>query len=713
MRMASILQIQSGNIINILSGQTPEILIADDSKSNRLSLAATVISMDVDIIVATNGLETIRLAMEHKPALIILDVDMPDMDGYQVMNQLSGNGRTNNIPVILMETNFASKKAGLHGNSIWPTELLYKPINHSQLQSKLAALMLLDEYRREVSTIREFEDEMGDKANEGVVGIDSLGRIRYSNPAMIKLLHTRYSELLGTGLETVFEKDYHDTDPNWAEHTVATALARGKTVQVKKATLWRNDGGKVTTTFVAVPLKGHPVLSGLLVFKDISRRSRTDHQLTELTTHDLLTGLANRFKFEEVLSGLIELYKAKSNVLISRKRSAPCAVLYIGLDHFSHINKGLGHNAGDKLLQGVAHRIKNCISDLDLAGRLGGDEFTVALTHMFDASDATAVAQKIQKSLDEPFLIDGNEIFSSASIGIATYPECGDTSAELLTNGSIAMQSAKSNGRHGIQFYTDSLNQNYLDKIELEANLRIALMGDTLEINYRPFVDAKTNSTLGYYVSLLWQHPEKGLIDATEMLDGLEQVQLQTRLIYKILNQGCAQFVTWQKQDPDRADLTMVVPFPAFHMINSTFSNNLKAAVKDSGIKPSLLQLEISETKVDFNLREFRSLANDISELGVKLSLNLFSNPKTPLTHLFQLDLDVIRIDIRSMEDLLDNPKSAIFFKSILSMAHDLGIEIIADAINVEKESKLVKSLGADALMGDLIGLPTSINDLS
>ncbi len=695
-----------------MSDQIPEILIADDSKSNRLSLAAVTNELDVDVLLATNGLETIRLATDHQPAAIILDVDMPDMDGYQVINQLAGNGLTNNIPIILMETNFASRKSGLHGNSVWPTELLYKPINNEQLHSQIASLIRLHKYRQAISTIREFEDEMGDKANEGIVGIDTQGCIRYCNPSMVKLLRTRYTELLGTGLETIFEKDFHDTEPNWPEHTVATALASEKTVQVKKATLWTNDGGKVTTTFVAVPIQGHPILTGLLVFKDISHRSRADDQVTQLTTHDFLTGLSNRFKFEEVLSGLIDLYKAKTNVLISRKRSAPCAVLYIGLDHFSHINKGLGHDTGDKLLQGVAHRLKNCISDLDIVGRLGGDEFTIALTHMFDATDATSVAQKIQQSLDEPYLIDGNEIFSSASIGIATFPECGDSSADLLTNASIAMQTAKSNGRHGIQFFTDSLNKNYLDKIELEANLRDALAKDMLEINFRPYKGALTDTNRGFYTSLCWQHDEKGLIDATELLDGLDQAQLQTRLIYKILSDGCAQFVAWKQLDPKRSDLNLVIPFPAFHLINTNFTQNLRSALDNSGIAPSTLLLEISETRVDFNIREFQPMANAISELGVKLSLNLFSSPKIPITHLFQLNLDVIRINISSLEDMVENPKSAIFFKSILSMAHDLGIEIIADGITQPRQATLVKSLGADALMGDLIGDSALISDL-
>lgn len=461
-----------------------------------------------------------------------------------------------------------------------------------------------------------------------------------------------------------------------------------------------------------MPLKGHAVLSGLLVFKDISRRSKSDDQVTSLTTHDFLTGLANRFKFEELVSELIDLYRAKSNVLISRKRSAPCAVIYIGLDHFSHINKGLGHNTGDKLLQGVAHRIKSCISDLDIAARLGGDEFTVALTHMFDASEATEVAQKILRGLDEPFLIDGNEIFTSASIGIATYPECGDTSAELLTNSNIAMQTAKTNGRHGIQYFTDSLNLNYLEKIELEAQLREALAGDNLEINFQAFVNPNKSIVKGYYASLQWQHPDKGLIDASELLNGLDQVQLQTRLIYKILKQGCAQFVSWKLLDPARADLLLIIPFPAFHMINANFPLNLKNAIDNSGINPNQLLLEISETNFDFSMREFQSLTKEIAKLGVKLSLNLFSSPKTPLTHLFQLDLDTIRIDISTMENLPANPKSAIFFKSIVSMAHDLGIEIIADHLNSEKEGTLIKSLGADSLMGPIIGPPLPISEL-
>ncbi|MGK0470177.1 MAG: diguanylate cyclase (GGDEF)-like protein [Candidatus Azotimanducaceae bacterium] len=681
----------------------PEILIADDSPSNRLTLAALASDIEADVLIATSGLEAIKLATEKKPALVLLDADMPDMDGYQVINQLAGNGQTTNIPIILMETNFSPRKASLHGGSVWPTEILYKPINPDQLRQKVAALLDLEKIRQDIVTIREFEDEMGEKGEEGVVGIDADGRIGYCNPHMIKLLRSRYSEVIGTGLETIFEKDFHETTSTWDKHTVAQALANKKTVQVKKAVLWTNDGGKVTTTFVAVPIQGHERLTGLLVFKDISRRSRTDEQITSLTTHDLLTGLSNRFKFEEVLSGLIELYKAKTNVLISRKRSAPCAVIYVGLDHFSHINKGLGHNAGDKLLQGVAHRLKSCISDLDIAARLGGDEFTIALTHMFDAADASKMAQKILRSFDEPFLIEGNEIYSSACIGIATYPECGDTSAELLTNSSVAMQSAKTKGNGEVKFFTDSLNENYLDKIGIENGLRDALSAGELEVSYTPYFASGPGEVKGYYASLVWPHATKGIIDTSKLLDGMEQAQLQTRFSYKILKEGCLQFVDWQKACPSREDLSLVIPFPGFHLINTNFIGSLRNALSSSGISPQHLILEIAETKADFTLREFLPLAEEISALGVKLSLNLFASPRTPLTHLFQLNLDTIRIDITVIESITDNPKSAIFFKSIVSMAHDLGIEVIADGMTTQKEATLATSLGVDGLKGDLL----------
>lgn len=690
----------------------PEILIADDSQSNRLTLAALTSEIEADFLIATSGLEAIKIATEKKPALILLDADMPDMDGYQVINQLSGNGQTINIPIILMETNFSPRKAGLHGSSIWPTEILYKPINPESLRHKITSLLKLDQIRQDIVTIREFEDEMGDKGEEGVVGIDNNGRIGYCNPQMIKILRSRYSEVIGTGLETIFEKDFHNTTPTWDQHTVAQALANNKTIQVKKAILWTNDGGKVTTTFVAVPILGHASLKGLLVFKDISRRSRSDEQITSLTTHDLLTGLANRFKFEEVVSGLIDLYKAKTNVLISRKRSAPCAVLYVGLDHFSHINKGLGHNAGDKLLQGVAHRLKNCISDLDIAARLGGDEFTIALTHMFDATDASKMAQKILRSFNEPFLIEGNEIYSSACIGIATYPECGDTSGDLLTNSSTAMQSAKLKGTGEVQFFTDSLNENYLEKIGIESGLRDALAANDLEVSFSPFYAAGPGDVTGYYAALVWPHATKGMLDTSKMLDGLEQAQLQTRFTYKILKEGCRQFVDWQAGCPAKKDLTLVIQFPGFHLINTNFIGSLRSALTSSGIKPQHLVLEVAETKADFTLREFLPLADEIAALGVKLSLNLFTSPRTPLTHLFQLNLDAIRIDIRAMDSISDNPKSAIFFKSIVGMAHDLGIEVIADGIATLKEATLTTSLGVDNLMGELFKEAADVNHI-
>jgi diguanylate cyclase (GGDEF)-like protein len=683
----------------------PEILIADDSKSNRLSLAAALSDLNADLLIASNGMDTIRLATTHRPALIILDVDMPDMDGYQVANHLAGNGRTVNIPIIFMETNFARHKATLHGNSIWPPELIYKPVNYEQLNYRVATLLLLAEYRNSIATIRQFEDEMEDKTDEGIAGIDKHGRIRYCNPTMIKMLRTRYTEILGIGLESIFEKAYHDTDPQWQAHPVATALAVNKTVQVKKATLWTNDGGKVTTTFVAVPIKDHPVLQALLVFKDISRRSRADAQITSITTHDPLTGLANRFKFEEVLRGLIALYKAKTNVLISRKRAAPCAVLYVGIDHFSHINKGLGHNVGDKLLQGVAHRIRNCISDLDIVARLGGDEFTVALTHMFDVSHATTVAQNILKSLDEAFLIDGNEIFSSVSIGIATYPECADTTGDLLTNSSIAMQIAKDNGRHGIQYFTESLNQNYLEKIDREGEFREAVAKDLLELRFQPFISADEEHVLGHYMSLIWDNPDRTSVDATDIISGMENNQIQAKLTHHMLTDGVRKYNEFRLANLTDTNTALVIPFPAFQLMNTSFINNLRSVLAHNDLPAGQLILEINETRTDLNLKDFQVLAKQIAELGAKLALNLFSSPKTPLTHLFQIDLDILRIDLRDIDPVAENPRSVIFIRSITNMAHDLDIKVIIDGVSNDTEVDLLRAIGVDGLMGERFGM--------
>jgi EAL domain-containing protein (putative c-di-GMP-specific phosphodiesterase class I) len=281
------------------------------------------------------------------------------------------------------------------------------------------------------------------------------------------------------------------------------------------------------------------------------------------------------------------------------------------------------------------------------------------------------VAQKILRSFDEPFLIEGNEIYFSACIGIATYPECGDSAGDLLTNSSTAMQSAKIKGAGEVQFFTDSLNENYLDKISTESGLRDALA-------------------------------TKSMPDASDILDGLEQGQLQTRYTYKILKEGCRQFVDWQASCPSRGDLTLVIPFPGFHLIDTDFIGSLNSALTSSGIKPQHLVLEIAETKADFKLREFLPLADEIAALGVNLSLNLFALPRTPLTHLFQLNLNTIQIDIRAMDSISDNPKNAIFFKSIVGMAHDLGIEVIADGIATQKEAALTTSLGVDNLMGEL-----------
>lgn len=680
----------------------PEILIVDDSNSNRVSLAASILGLDVDIHIASSGAEAVSMAREHRPSVILLDSDMPDMDGYQVINQLVIDSRTNSIPVLLLETSFERKKRALHDEKIRPADIIYKPINPSQLRKKLELFLSAHRFRQEVTRITEFEKEMGDQVDEGMLGIDSKGTILYASSAMLRLLRTTLSELLGVGLETLLEKNHHSTEPSWPSHMVATTTAEGKTVQVKKAVLWSAEGTRITTTFIAVPTPDSEEMSALLVFKDISNKSSSDEKIAQLSNHDPLTGLSNRFKFEEVLTGLIELYKAKTNVLISKKRSAPCAVLFVGLDHFSYINDGLGHDTGDKLLKAVAHRLQRCVSDLDLVARLGGDEFTVALTHMFTAKDATETAQRIHKSLDEPFLIDGHEIFTSASIGIATYPECGNDSRTLLTNGDRALQNAKRNGRHRIEFFTAEMNRYYLEKIELECKLRQALSEEHLSLHFKPIIEMASREIVGHEAILRWCHPEEGEMDGSSLLKEIEQPHIITQINRWMFHHACYEYAQWMQADPSRHHMSLTISLPAFHLLNKGLVDLLTDSIADSELNPANLNLRITECDQDIHLADFSKVVNKISNLDIKLSLSMFTSTRAPISNMLALDLDSIRIERSFIADVLDDPRSAIFIKGLISMAHNLGMQVTADGVDSDKHESFLHSVKCDHVLGNI-----------
>ena len=687
----------------------PEILIVDDSNSNRVSLAASVMGLDVDIHIASSGAEAISMAREHIPAVILLDADMPDMDGYQVIDQLVIDARTNSIPVLLLETSFERKRRDLHDHKIWPADVIYKPVNPILLRKRLELLLSSHQFRLEVTRIAEFEKEMGDQVDEGMLGLDSAGTIHYASSAMLRLLHTTMSELIGVGLETLLEKSHHSTEPNWASHMVATTTADGRTVQVKKAILWTATGERMTTTFIAVPTPDSEKLSTLLVFKDISEKSSSDEKIAELSNHDPLTGLATRFKFEEALTGLIELYKAKDNVMLSKKRSAPCAVLFVGLDHFSYVNDGLGHDTGDRLLKAVAHRIQRCVDELDLVARLGGDEFTVALTHPFTAKDATNAAQRIQRSLDEPFLIDGHEIFTGASIGIATYPECGDDSRSLLTNGDRALQNAKRNGRHRIEFFTTELNRYYLQKIELECELRRALSEEHLFLHFRPIMEMSSNEVAGHEAILRWSHTEEDGIDAASLLKEIEQPHMITQINRWMFHHACYEYSEWIQCDPSRHRMSLTISLPAFHVVNVGLIDLLTASLSDSDLDPANLNLRITECDQDIHPAEFSQMVNKISNLGVRLSLSMASSARASISSLLAMDLDSIKIERSFTADVLDDPRSAIFVKGLIAMAHNLGMQVTADGVDSDRHESLLRSLACDHVQGNIYQPPAPL----
>jgi diguanylate cyclase (GGDEF)-like protein len=647
--------------------------------------------MDADFTVAPSGQETLRLAAARQPTLILLDARMEDMDGYQVINQLAGQPETCHIPVILMETRFAASATDLHADAVWPAETIYKPIDPAHLLRCLDRLLAIQEMKRSVGGINEFESTMKVSEAEGMLGIDENGRIRYANPAMLKMLRTHYSALIGLSIETRLEQDAHDTQAHWRPYKIATTLAAGRSLQVKRAGVWRNDGTKMDTTFVAIPVQGHTELDAVMVFK-----ARPPNVDDETSVHDALTGLPHRFKFEEVMADLIELYRAKTNVLISRKRDAPCAVMSVGLDHFSYINTGLGYDVGDKLLKIVAHRITSSVSELDVVARLAGDEFTVGMTHMFTAAHATATAQRIQAAIDEPFLIDGHEIFAGASIGIATYPECGETATMLVTNANHAMTSAKADSRHAIRFYTDAMHQHYLDNVAFQSETREAMTGDAFNVRFLPIIRAD-GEVGGQQATLSWDHPVRGRLDAHHLLAHLQQPQLATPVFNHLLDQACEQMAGVTSDQNE----FLVVPISIFQLLNPGFEDRLLSALATNGFSPNRLILELEDELLDVYYNNIVRVLEEVATVGIRTSLNLFAKQKTGLLHLLKLNLNFLKLEQHALGDPYEDPRRSTFAHGLMAMAHSLGIEVIIDAIETPGLSRLMWDLDADYVLPD------------
>ena len=437
-------------------------------------------------------------------------------------------------------------------------------------------------------------------------------------------------------------------------------------------------------------------------FTDITERKETEAKIEHLAHHDILTGLLNRFSLEDRL---------EQSLVMAKRSGHQVAVLFIDLDRFKSINDTLGHHAGDRLLIKVAERLKHLIRDSDIVARIGGDEFIIALTDVTDVSGIANVAETIQEVITQPYNVDGVELKTSPSIGISIYPSDGCDAVELLKAADVAMYHAKELGPGNFYFFTESMLVAAKARVEMEQELRYALENDQFELHYQPQISVNNPSSCRYEALVRWRHPTRGLIPPDQFIPISEETGFIHALGNWVMKEACRQLAILRQDHSGK--LTIAINLSVKQLQSDTIVDLLTQNMSDYGIASEELELEITETAAMLDPELAVERLTAFRELGVTLAIDDFGTGYSSLSYLKRLPIQVLKLDRVFVNDLENNSSDAEICTATIALAHNLGLEVVAEGVETERQRKFLVSHGCDYLQGYLFSKPMPADQIA
>jgi diguanylate cyclase (GGDEF)-like protein len=428
---------------------------------------------------------------------------------------------------------------------------------------------------------------------------------------------------------------------------------------------------------------------------DIQRQKAAEQQLWYMANYDPLTELPNRAFVREHLDHALAR---------ARRTGDTVAVLFLDLDKFKEVNDTLGHTAGDALLCETSRRIAGAVRHEDWIARLGGDEFVVVVEGLTDAERATLVAQKILESIREPFVVEGHQIVSGASIGITVFPEDADNVDQLLRNADTAMYHAKARGGSDFQFFTPEMNERAVRRFNLQAALRRAIEREEFVVFYQPQIDARSGRLVGMEALVRWQDPQLGMISPGEFIPLAEYSGLIIPIGEWVLWSVCRQQRAWL--DAGLSVVPVSVNFSARQLQRADLAEQIGRMLDECGLGPGVLGVEITETLLMENVEQAERVLHALAQRGLLVSLDDFGIGYSSLAYLKRFPLDILKIDCSFVRGFLHGADDRAICSAIVAMAHSLGLRVIAEGVETKPQQDALCAIGCDVVQGFLLAVP-------
>jgi diguanylate cyclase (GGDEF)-like protein/PAS domain S-box-containing protein len=608
----------------------------------------------------------------------------PDWSGEREMLESVGATATVAVPI------FANRRLiGFIGFDLVGREQLWSD-DHLGLLSSTAGII------SQALSRRDAEQRFGmafDRAPLGMALHSPDGRHIQVNPAFCELLDRTEEDLLGSPVLDLVTDD--DRDELIRQHL---RILDGETDQITMDLRFSHADGRTLWCRVhsaAVRESDRSLRYTVSHVEDITALRQSEEDLAHQALHDPLTGLANRALLNDFLErALVRRASADTGV----------AVLFIDLDRFKLVNDSLGHRAGDALLVGMGHRLEALLRPSDLVARLGGDEFVVVLDSFDDRRDPVRVAGRIRTELTVPIEIEGTEVVTTGSIGIAVASS-GDDADDLLRDADAAMYLAKTNGRNRFEIFDAELRTQATEKLRMESALRRALEHGGLEVHYQPEIDLRSGDLVGAEALVRWDHPTDGRLDAWVFIELAEETGLIVELGAWVLREACRQAGVWRRDHPDR-DLTIRVNLSGKQFAQADLVDQVVAALREGDVPASALCLEITETALMADPVMGLRVLNDLRSLGVELAIDDFGTGYSSLSYLKRFPVDVLKIDRSFVDGLGADPDDTAIVTAIISLARSLGLRVVAEGVETTCQLAELRRLACDHAQGFLFARP-------
>jgi diguanylate cyclase (GGDEF)-like protein/PAS domain S-box-containing protein len=672
------------------------LLVVDDEEMNRDMLSRRLELEGYSVLTAPGGAEALELISEHDFDAVLLDAMMPLQSGYEVLREIRTRYSAMDLPV-LMVTAKSQNEDVVSAFEVGANDYITKPINFPvamvRIKCQVASKRLSTQLR--TSEMRYSLSAQG--SNDGLWDWDlQTNRIYFSE---------RWKSILGLEPDEVGDRPEEWLDRIHAEdrshvEQMLTAHRESKTAQFEceYRILHRDNSYRWVLT------------RGMAVRDESGRETRMAGSQTDITRGkgaDPLTGLPNRVMFMDQL---------KTTIQATQDKPPTCfAVLFLDLDRFKVINDSLGHLVGDELLVIVARRLESClrsantisrITDRCTISRFGGDEFVILVQGLHEPSNATAVAGRILSVLSEPLSLRGNEVSISASIGIAIGAKRADSADDLLRDADTAMYQAKSNGKSRWCLFDQSLREQAVQRLELEKEMRNGIKLGEFIVHYQPIVELQSQAIKGFEALLRWRHPTRGLVSPADFVPIAEEIGFIVELGAWVLRHACHQLRAWQMKFPTHAQLFVSVNVSTKQFGNSGLVDCVEESLAESGLDPSCLKLEITESAIMADPKAAAETLNKLRTLGVSISLDDFGTGYSSLSYLQAFPIDTLKIDRSFIERLGSSDESDEIVRTIVALAHALGMEVTAEGIEEPSQCAQLTNLACESGQGFLYSRP-------